>query len=74
MESIVRFQQQLIAVRDAVTSPENDRASASGYLVAFQAKRIRGGGNRSFYQSLSVPASRTTLCSAWGVIVLFREG
>ena len=33
MERIARFQQQVITVRDAATSPENDRASAGGYLA-----------------------------------------
>ena len=33
MERIARFQQQVMAVRDAATSPENYRASAGGYLA-----------------------------------------
>lgn len=32
MERIARFQQQVMAVRAVATSPENYRASASGYL------------------------------------------
>ena len=33
MERLARFQQQVIALRDAATSPENDLASAGGYLA-----------------------------------------
>lgn len=33
MERIARFQQQVMAVRDVATSPENYRASAGGYLA-----------------------------------------
>ena len=33
MERLARFQQQVMAVRDVATSPENYRASAGGYLA-----------------------------------------
>jgi len=33
MERIARFQQQVMAVRDLTTSPENYRASTGGYLA-----------------------------------------